>query len=141
MNKNGGKKGHPRFPIMDGHTQPGAGQMSCYRCGTKGHRAGDKPAKPRTEKFTRMLQNGSGNKTEHRMVVEKAKGKERKVATERVNLCATIGAKAMDTAVMLQRAISPTMVLKEVEKENGETIQQHCPLKQSKERRKKSWQW
>ncbi len=41
MNKRGGKKGHPSFPIMDGHTQPGPGQQSCYHCGVKGHRAGD----------------------------------------------------------------------------------------------------
>ncbi len=45
MNKKGGKKGHPSFPIMDGHTQPGAGLMSCYRCGIKGHRAGDPSCK------------------------------------------------------------------------------------------------
>jgi hypothetical protein len=46
MNKNGGKKGHPSFPIiMDGHTQPGAGQMKCYRCGVSGHRAGDPACK------------------------------------------------------------------------------------------------
>ena len=30
MNKRGGKKGHPSFPIMDGHNQPGAGQIRCY---------------------------------------------------------------------------------------------------------------
>jgi hypothetical protein len=41
MNKRGGKKGHPRFPIMDGHTQLGPGQQSCYRCEVKRHRAGD----------------------------------------------------------------------------------------------------
>jgi hypothetical protein len=41
MNKKGGRKGHPSFPIMDGHAQPGAGQVTCYRCGAKGHRAGD----------------------------------------------------------------------------------------------------
>ncbi len=45
MNKKGGKKGHPSFPIMDGHIQPGAGQMSCYRCGVNGHRAGDPSCK------------------------------------------------------------------------------------------------
>ena len=28
MNKKGGKKGHPSFPIMDGHTQPGPGVIS-----------------------------------------------------------------------------------------------------------------
>jgi hypothetical protein len=38
MNKRGGKKGHPSFPIMDGHTQPGSGHKSCYRCGVKGRR-------------------------------------------------------------------------------------------------------
>jgi hypothetical protein len=48
MNKKGGKKGHPSFPIMDGYTQPGPGQMKCYRCGTSGHRAGD-PACKTTE--------------------------------------------------------------------------------------------
>jgi hypothetical protein len=41
MNKRGGKKGHPSFPIMDDQTQPGAAMMSCYRCGGKGHCAGD----------------------------------------------------------------------------------------------------
>ena len=45
MNKKGGKKGHPSFPIMDGHAQPGIGQVSCYRCGVKGHRAGDPACK------------------------------------------------------------------------------------------------
>jgi hypothetical protein len=45
MNKKGGKKGHPSFPIVDGHTQPGPGNQSCYRCGTKGHRAGDPACK------------------------------------------------------------------------------------------------
>ena len=45
MNKTGGKKGHPSFPIMDGHTQPGPGMQSCYRCGVKGHRAGDPACK------------------------------------------------------------------------------------------------
>ena len=47
MNKRGGKKGHPSFPIMDGHTQPGVGQMSCSRCGVRGHRAGDPSCKGR----------------------------------------------------------------------------------------------
>jgi hypothetical protein len=41
MNQKGGKKGHPSFPIMDGHAQPCPGNQSCYRCGVKGHRAGD----------------------------------------------------------------------------------------------------
>jgi hypothetical protein len=45
MNKKGAKKGHPSFPIMDGHAQPGAAMMSCYRCGVKGHRAGDPSCK------------------------------------------------------------------------------------------------
>ncbi len=45
MNKKGGKKEHPSFPIMDGHTQPGPGQVTCYRCGAKGHRAGDPTCK------------------------------------------------------------------------------------------------
>ena len=45
MNKKGGKKGHPSFPIMDGHTQPGPGNQSCYRCGVKGHRTGDPACK------------------------------------------------------------------------------------------------
>ncbi len=45
MNKKGGKKGHPSFPIMDGHTQPGIGQMKCYRCGISGQRAGDPACK------------------------------------------------------------------------------------------------
>jgi hypothetical protein len=47
MNKKGRKKGHPSFPIMDGHTQPGIGQMKCYRCGVSGHRAGDPTCKGR----------------------------------------------------------------------------------------------
>ena len=47
MNKKGGKKGYPSMPIMDGHTQPGAGQVSCYRCGVKGHRAGDPSCRAR----------------------------------------------------------------------------------------------
>ncbi len=42
MNKKGGKKGHPSFPIMDGHTQR-PGQMKCY--GTSDHRAGDPACK------------------------------------------------------------------------------------------------
>jgi hypothetical protein len=45
MNKKDGKKGHPSFPIMDGYTQPGAGQIKCYRCGVSGHRAGDPACK------------------------------------------------------------------------------------------------
>jgi hypothetical protein len=45
MNKKSGKKGHPSFPIMDGHAQPGVGQMRCYRCGVAGHRAGDPSCK------------------------------------------------------------------------------------------------
>ncbi len=45
INKKGGEKGHPSFPIMDGHTQPGPGNQSCCRCGTKGHRAGDPTCK------------------------------------------------------------------------------------------------
>jgi hypothetical protein len=45
MNKRGGKRGHPSFPIMDGHTQPGPGEISCYRCGVKGHRSGDPACK------------------------------------------------------------------------------------------------
>jgi hypothetical protein len=45
MNKKGGKKGHPSFSIMDGHTQPGPGNQSCYRCGVRGHRAGDPTCK------------------------------------------------------------------------------------------------
>ncbi len=39
MNQKSGKKGHPSFPIMDGHAQPGPGNQTCYRCGAKGHRA------------------------------------------------------------------------------------------------------
>ena len=30
---------------MDGHTQPGPGMQCCYRCGVKGHRAGDPACK------------------------------------------------------------------------------------------------
>jgi hypothetical protein len=45
MNKKSGKKGHPSFPIMDGHTQPGPDMQCCYRCGIKGHRAGDPACK------------------------------------------------------------------------------------------------
>ncbi len=47
MNKRGGKKGYPNFPIMGGHTQPVVGQMNCYRCGVSGHRAGDPACKGR----------------------------------------------------------------------------------------------
>ncbi len=108
MNKKGGKKGHPSFPIMDGHTQPGAGQMSCYRCGVKGHRAGDPSCGEKTERFTRMLRNGSGSKTEHEPKVRmaKVKGKERKAEKETAtsNLFATIGARGMGTAALQQLA-------------------------------------
>jgi hypothetical protein len=45
MNKKSGKKGHPSFPIMDGHAQPGVGQMRCFGCGVAGHRAGDPACK------------------------------------------------------------------------------------------------
>jgi hypothetical protein len=50
MNKRSGKKGPPSFPIMDGHTQPGAAMMSCYRCDGKGHRAGDPSCKSKEGK-------------------------------------------------------------------------------------------
>ncbi len=45
MNQKDGKKGHPSFFIMDGHAQPGPGNQTCYRCGAKGHRAGDPACK------------------------------------------------------------------------------------------------
>jgi hypothetical protein len=78
MNKKGGKKGHPSFPIMDGQTQPGAGQMSCYRCGTKDHCAGDPACKNKDGKVHKdapkwfRKQNGAPNRG------GKGKGKEKK---------------------------------------------------------------
>jgi hypothetical protein len=59
------------------------------------------------------------------------KGKERKVemVIAKPNLCATIGARAMDTAAMPRLATSPTMALKEVIKEKEKKDQRHYLLK------------
>ena len=87
------------------------------------------PAKGEKGRFTRMLRNGSGSKTDQLAKAGKgkvkAKAKERKVATatERANLCATTGARGMDIVVTLQPATSPMMVLKEEQK--GKGTEQH----------------
>jgi hypothetical protein len=107
MNKKGGK--NSSFPIMDGHAQPGAAMMSCYRCGVK------------------------DSKMEHEPKVGKvkAKAKERWAAKETAspNLCATTGARGMGTAAMPLLAIFLTMVLREVIKEKEKKGQQHYQQK------------
>ena len=73
------------------------------------------PVREEKGRFTKMLLIGTGSRVDQRAKVakEKAKGKERKVATatERANLCATIGARAMDTVGTGLPATSRTMVL------------------------------
>ena len=79
------------------------------------------PAKGEKGRFTRMLRNGFGSKTDQLAKAGKGKGKakakakakERKVATatERANLCATIGARGMVTVGTGLPATSRTMVL------------------------------
>ena len=73
------------------------------------------PVREEKERFTKMPLNGSGSRMDQLAKVgkEKAKGKERKVATatERANLCATIGARGMDTVGTGLPATSRTMVL------------------------------
>ncbi len=82
-----------------------------------------------------MLRNGSESRAgrQAKVVKEtgKERGKERKagVATERVDLFATIGVRATGTVAMPQRATSPTMVLKEEIKEKGKNVQLHCQPK------------
>ena len=104
------------------------------------------PAKGKKGRFTKMLRNGSGSKVDQQAKVEKAKAKAkakgRKVAaaTERADLCATIGARGMGTAATPLPATSLTMVLKEVPKERGKE-QHRYRRKPSRKRRKKSWQW
>ena len=66
-------------------------------------------------RFIKMLLNGTGSRVGQQAKVEKAKAKakERKVATatERANLCATIGARGMGTVGTGLLATSRTMVL------------------------------
>ena len=85
------------------------------------------PVREEKERFTKMPLNGSGSRMDQLTKVgkEKAKGKERKVATatERANLCATTGARGMDIVVTLQPATSPMTVLKEEQK--GKETEQH----------------
>jgi hypothetical protein len=73
------------------------------------------PVREEKERFTKMPLNGSGSRMDQLTKVgkEKAKGKERKVATatERANLCATIGARGMVTVGTGLPATSRTMVL------------------------------
>jgi hypothetical protein len=145
MNKKGGKKGHPSFPIMDGHAQPGAAMMSCYRCGIKGIALGIHPARAKKGRFIKMPRNGSGSKTEHEPKGEKAKakGKERLAVKETAmpNLYATTGARGMVIAAMRQRATFRTTVRKEETKEKGKKDQQRYRPRPSRGPRKKSWQW
>ncbi len=102
--------------------------------GSKGIAPETHPAGAKTEKFIRMLRNGSGSTTMHHAKVGKAKGmakeKERRVETVIAipNLCATIGVRETATAAMLQLAISPTMALKAELKEK-EMGQRHYLLK------------
>ncbi len=83
------------------------------------------PAKEEKGRFTRTLQNGSGSRTDQQAKAgkgkAKAKGRARKaaMATEGVNLCATIGARGMGIAAMLPPATSLMMVLREASKEKG----------------------
>ena len=73
------------------------------------------PVREEKERFTKMLLNGTGSRMDRQAKVAKvkAKAKERKVATatERANLCATIGARGMVTVGTGLRATSRTMVL------------------------------
>ena len=73
------------------------------------------PVREEKERFTKMLLNGIGSRVDQQAKVGKVKAKvrERKVATatERANLCATIGARGMDTVGTGLPATSRTMVL------------------------------
>jgi hypothetical protein len=73
------------------------------------------PVREEKERFIKMLLNGTGSRMDQQAKVAKvkAKAKERKVATatERANLCATIGARGMDTVGTGLPATSRTMVL------------------------------
>ena len=73
------------------------------------------PVREEKERFTKMLLNGIGSKVDQqaRPGKVKAKARERKVATatERANLCATIGARGMVTVGTGLPATSRTMVL------------------------------
>ncbi len=79
----------------------------------------------------RMLLNGIGSKMDQQAKVgkarAKAKGKERKVATatERANLCATIGVRGTDTAATLPPATSLMMVLKVGPKGKGKELNRY----------------
>ena len=102
------------------------------------------PVREKKGRFIRMRLNGSGSRVDQQAKVgkEKAKGKERKVATatERADLCATIGARGMDTVGTLLPATSLTMALKEGPKGKGK--EQHRYRRKSlRKQRKKSWQW
>ena len=133
MNKTGGKKGHPSFPIMDGHTQPGPGMQSCYRCGVKGHRAGDPACKGKEGEVHKdapdWFRKHMGHEPKGAKVEAKAKavGKERKAgwATGTPNPFATIGARGMGTAATPRLATYPTTVPKEARKEKGKKGQRH----------------
>ena len=73
------------------------------------------PVREEKERFIKMLLNGTGSRMDQQAKVAKvkAKAKERKVATatERANLCATIGARGMVTVGTGLPATSRTMVL------------------------------
>ena len=104
------------------------------------------PVREEKERFIKMLLNGIGSKVDQQAKVgkekAKAKAKGRKVATanERADLCATIGARGMDTVATLLPATSLTMVLKEEPKRKGK--EQHRYRREpSRKRRKRSWQW
>ncbi len=81
------------------------------------------PAKGKKGRFIEMLQSGSGSRTGQRAkpggVKVKAKGRKGVTEIARANLCATTGAREMDTVVTLPPATSPMMVLKEEQKGKG----------------------
>jgi hypothetical protein len=93
-----------------------------------------------------MLLNGTGSKMVQQAksgkekVKVKAKGRKGVTVIGKANLCATTGARGMDTAATPPPATSRTMVLKEVLKEK--IMEQHrYRRKPLRKQRKKSWLW
>jgi hypothetical protein len=144
MNRKGGKKGHPSFPIMDGHAQPGPRNQTCYGCGVKGHRAGDPACKGKDGEVHKdapewyRKQNGNQNKGGRGRGKGKNKGKQKGGNRKGRPLCQNWSKGTGYCHYGADCKFAHDGLKAAEEKENGMRAQRLCQQRLSSEQRKKS---
>jgi hypothetical protein len=106
-----------------GTPNPALGKLPATAVESRGIELEIPPAEVNKGRSTKMPQNGSesraGQQAKSGKVRAKAKGRRGVTAIGREDLCATTGARGMDTVATLQPATFPMMVLKEELKGKG----------------------